>query len=88
MGLDSLMGVELALGLEKRFGVQVPPMLLNEGPSISRVSARIVERLYSAEEVDSTGLGEIAIGMAAQHGVDLPQDLINRSVRDIENPAK
>ena len=55
LGMDSLMAVELALGLEKRFGVQFPVMLLNESPSATRVAERIVERLGDSGEGGEAG---------------------------------
>ncbi|WP_322995294.1 SDR family NAD(P)-dependent oxidoreductase [Castellaniella sp.] len=45
LGMDSLMAVELAVGLEQRFGIQLPVMLLNDAPTISGVAARILDRL-------------------------------------------
>ncbi|UCV17085.1 SDR family NAD(P)-dependent oxidoreductase [Quatrionicoccus australiensis] len=86
LGLDSLMGVELALGLEKRFGIQVPAMMLNEGPSIERITARIMERLVSdvgCGEENST-LAAIAFSMAAQHGESIPPEILEAAVLDIE----
>ncbi len=87
LGLDSLMGVELALGLEKRFGVQIPAMMLNEGPTIERVTARIMERLAAAAgggESDAGDLTATAIGMAAQHGESVSREILEAAVADIE----
>lgn len=86
LGLDSLMGVELALGLEKRFGIQVPAMMLNEGPTVERVTARIMERL---SEAGSTGegtsdLAATAFSMAAQHGESVSREILEAAVADIE----
>ena len=39
------MAVELALALEKRFGVTVPPMLINENPSLERIADRLLASL-------------------------------------------
>jgi acyl carrier protein len=41
--MDSLMAVELALGLEQRFGVKLPAMMLGDGMAVDRVAARLVE---------------------------------------------
>lgn len=87
MGLDSLMGVELALGLEKRFGIQIPAMLLNEGPTVERVTARIVERLASADTSAEEG-GDVVANvqsMAARHGESISGDVLQAVVADIEN---
>ena len=40
MGLDSLMGVELVVALESRFGVNLPVMDLRESPTIVRLVSK------------------------------------------------
>lgn len=89
LGLDSLMGVELALGLEKRFGIQVPAMMLNEGPTVERVTARIMERLFSSVpmEESSDELAVAARNIAAQHGESVSQEEIAAIIREIEPKA-
>lgn len=86
LGLDSLMGVELALGLEKRFGIQVPAMMLNEGPTVERVTARIMERLRAADGSgdESSDLTAAAVSMAAQHGESLSLEVLEAAVADVE----
>ncbi|WP_226498381.1 type I polyketide synthase [Ferribacterium limneticum] len=86
LGLDSLMGVELALGLEKRFGIQVPAMMLNEGPTVERVTARIMERLASADGSleDNSDLATMALGMAVQHGELVSREVVDAAVAEIE----
>ncbi len=78
LGLDSLMGVELALGLEKRFGIQVPAMMLNEGPTVERVTARIIERLVATENhgEEQSDLAATAVSMAAQHGESVSREIL------------
>ncbi len=80
LGMDSLMAVELALGLEKRFGVQFPVMLLNESPSSSRVAGRIVERLTESKE---SGHDESALvgDIVRRHGEQM-------SAEDMEHMAR
>lgn len=72
LGMDSLMGVELALGLEKRFNIQLPAMMLSEGPSVDRVTARIVDRILgNSEQTESDHVDAAAstvAAIAAQHG--------------------
>lgn len=86
LGLDSLMGVELALGLEKRFGIQVPAMMLNEGPTVERVTARIMERLSAAEGAgdQTSDLAATAFSMASQHGESVSREVLEAAVADIE----
>jgi NADPH:quinone reductase-like Zn-dependent oxidoreductase/acyl carrier protein/short-subunit dehydrogenase len=86
LGLDSLMGIELALGLEKRFGIQVPAMMLNEGPTVERVTARIMERLATADVSgeETSDLAATAFSMAAQHGESVSREVLEAAVADIE----
>ena len=46
MGLDSLMAVELAVGLEQRIGVRLPVMMLQDSPSVEQIAERVVARLF------------------------------------------
>jgi phthiocerol/phenolphthiocerol synthesis type-I polyketide synthase C len=45
MGLDSLMGVELVVALENRFGIRLPVMALNESPTLSRLASKLIQML-------------------------------------------
>ena len=68
LGMDSLMAVELGLALERRFGIRVPPMLLNENPSIQRIAERLLAALgpqQGAEDQDPTR--HLVHGLLAQH---------------------
>jgi phthiocerol/phenolphthiocerol synthesis type-I polyketide synthase C len=81
------MGVELALGLEKRFGIQVPAMMLNEGPTIERVTTRIMERLVASQKITATNSSDLAataVSMAAQHGESVSREVLEAAVADIE----
>ena len=49
MGLDSLMGVELAIALEGRFGVRLPVMALSESPTIAKLAARMIAQLRGVD---------------------------------------
>ena len=49
LGMDSLMGMELVLAIEERFGVKLPVMALTEGSNISRIAERITEQLSDSE---------------------------------------
>ncbi|HQS99331.1 MAG TPA: SDR family NAD(P)-dependent oxidoreductase [Thiobacillus sp.] len=71
LGLDSLMAVELALGLEQRLGIQLPVMMLNESPSVEKITRRIVETLLGdADEADTGGdaADAMVLQLARQHG--------------------
>lgn len=69
MGLDSLMGVELALGIEKRFGVHMPAMVLNEGPTIERLAERVFHHLFEhqAPATESQQMETLVRHMAEIH---------------------
>jgi acyl carrier protein len=49
LGMDSLMGMELVLVIEERFGVKLPVMALTEGANILRIAERITDHLSDAE---------------------------------------
>jgi acyl transferase domain-containing protein/NADPH:quinone reductase-like Zn-dependent oxidoreductase/acyl carrier protein/short-subunit dehydrogenase len=61
MGLDSLMGVELVVALEARFGVRLSVMAISENPSIEKLTQRLVS-LLRAQTNDSSN--------AEQHSPD------------------
>jgi len=69
LGLDSLMAVELALGLEQRFGIQLPVMMLNEAPTVEKATRRIVEKLLGgAREASADAVDSVIQGLIQQHG--------------------
>jgi len=75
MGLDSLMGVELVVALESRFGVRLPVMTINESPTIDKLAARILAQLRGDTGTDPLGAGAgEAAGPAATPGRADPGD--------------
>jgi len=73
MGMDSLMAVELALGLEQRFSIQLPAMLLSDSPSAMRVTQLIVQKLLGGGDADTDDSSSLAMKeMARQHGEEAP----------------
>jgi acyl carrier protein/NADP-dependent 3-hydroxy acid dehydrogenase YdfG len=87
LGMDSLMAVELALGLEKRFGVQFPVMLLNESPSATRVAERIVERLKGLSETQEDAGASLAGDILRKHGEQVSDDDMDDMVRSAEDAS-
>ena len=71
LGMDSLMGVELAMAVEKRFNVNMPAMALSEGPSIMRLSERIMQKISGAETEAPTGETDNIKRLASIHNEDL-----------------
>lgn len=90
LGLDSLMAVELALGLERRLGIQLPVMMLNESPTVQRVTQRIVERLLggAGDDTAANTLDAVAQGMAQQHGESVTVEELRQITRDARAMAK
>lgn len=85
LGMDSLMAVELALGLERRFGIQLPVMMLNESPTAERVTARIVQRLMGEDEAGVAAVrsdGSLVENLAMKHGESITRDEIDRTLED------
>jgi hypothetical protein len=75
------MAVELALGLEQRFGIQLPVMMLNESPTAEKVTRRIVEKLLgekSGEKAASDPLYTVAHNLAQQHGELISADEVDK----------
>ena len=69
LGLDSLMAVELALGLEQRLGIRLPVMLLNESPTAEKVARILVGRLLGGTEQETLSMVDAMVrDVARQHG--------------------
>jgi acyl transferase domain-containing protein/NADPH:quinone reductase-like Zn-dependent oxidoreductase/NADP-dependent 3-hydroxy acid dehydrogenase YdfG/acyl carrier protein len=73
MGLDSLMGVELVTALEARFGIQLPVMALSEGPTIGKLTNRVVAHIRGGEQPDGDSLRNQVAQMARMHDSDVPE---------------
>jgi len=67
MGLDSLMGVELVVALENRFGIRLPVMALNESPTINRLAGRLLELLRGEDAAEPDGVAAQVAQVVAQH---------------------
>lgn len=73
MGLDSLMGVELVMALEERFGTRLPVMALSESPNVNKLAERLIVILRGQTEQptqDDAALAQLQ-QIAAQHGVSV-----------------
>jgi len=86
MGLDSLMGVELAMAVENRFGLRLPVMALSDSPTVEKLSAWIISHLKGEEAAvsgdhDDTRL-QVAL-IASQHAADVPPADIQRLADDL-----
>ena len=84
IGLDSLMAVELALGLEKKVGIQLPVMMLNDSPTVERVAGLIVKRLLSGQENSTEDMTQIMVQqLATQHGEQASAEEIETFVEEV-----
>jgi acyl transferase domain-containing protein/NADPH:quinone reductase-like Zn-dependent oxidoreductase/NADP-dependent 3-hydroxy acid dehydrogenase YdfG/acyl carrier protein len=82
-GLDSLMAVELALGLEQHIGIQLPVMMLNESPTVEKVTRRIVDKLLGSTEEEDQGaasLDAVVLDIAKQHGESMALEDVQKIV--------
>lgn len=80
MGLDSLMAVELAVGLEQRVGVRLPVMMFQDSPTVEQVAERIIARLSGAV----TDMGDQSSAMfselARRHAEDISESELSSIV--------
>ncbi|MDX9886290.1 SDR family NAD(P)-dependent oxidoreductase [Thauera sp.] len=85
LGLDSLMAVELALGLEQRLGIPLPVMMLNESPTAEKVTQRIVHKLLGGAEADdaaASGAEAVVQDLVRQHGESMAAEDVHALVED------
>jgi len=87
LGLDSLMAVELALGLEKRFGVRLPAMMINDAPTVGRVAARIAGLLGGGGDKEATE-ADAVVEMAIRHGEELDSATVDGFVADMRRLSR
>ncbi|MDR3569718.1 MAG: type I polyketide synthase [Syntrophobacteraceae bacterium] len=89
MGLDSLMGVELATAIEARFGINLPVMSLSESPTIEKLAERLarqMRRLDGAVESENRKDTLAQVRQAvAQHGVEATQEEIESLAEDLDS---
>ena len=83
MGLDSLMGVELVVALESRFGTRLPVMALNQSPTITKLAGLIIQNLKRGDEMvgnsDEKEILTQAKQLAAQHAADISAESITKT---------
>lgn len=90
MGLDSLMGVELVVALESRFGIRLPVMALSQSRTIVKLADWIIQRLKGIETAEpgaatATTLLAQAKQVAAQHGASATDDSVTQLAKEIES---
>ncbi len=89
MGLDSLMGVELGLAIESRFGVKLPVMALSESPTIAKLAEKLIGILRAAnapkEETADTAVASQVQQMVAQHAADVDAKSVEEFTKDLQS---
>ncbi|MCJ9713426.1 acyl carrier protein, partial [Bordetella hinzii] len=86
MGLDSLMGVELIVALENRFGIRLPVMALSESPTVNKLAGRLIQLLRG--ETAGTGGDQVASTvekLVADHAADVSPTAITAFVEELKN---
>ncbi|MEZ5479931.1 MAG: SDR family NAD(P)-dependent oxidoreductase [Thiolinea sp.] len=90
LGMDSLMGMELVLAIEERFGVKLPVMALTEGATVSRIAARITAQLLAqdgaAASNEQAARKQAVETVVRQHGSDLSDEELERLAASLEQP--
>ncbi|MBO9357394.1 SDR family NAD(P)-dependent oxidoreductase [Bordetella petrii] len=86
MGLDSLMGVELVVALENRFGIRLPVMALNESPTLAKLASRLIQLLRNDGEPagQDTLLAQVE-QVVSQHTDEVPAEAMAKFVDDLKS---
>jgi acyl transferase domain-containing protein/NADPH:quinone reductase-like Zn-dependent oxidoreductase/NAD(P)-dependent dehydrogenase (short-subunit alcohol dehydrogenase family)/acyl carrier protein len=77
MGFDSLMGVELVVAVENRFGARLPVMALSDSPTVDKLASWVITQLRSDSGPSAT-LSQVEATraqverVANQHAVGVP----------------
>ncbi|MCB5363039.1 SDR family NAD(P)-dependent oxidoreductase [Pusillimonas sp. CC-YST705] len=86
MGLDSLMGVELVVALENRFGIRLPVMALNESPTVEKLAQRLVVLLRGDDSPKPVAAVTAAVEqVVASHDVQVSAASVSAFVEEIQN---
>jgi len=86
MGLDSLMGVELVVALENRFGIRLPVMALNESPTLAKLAGRLIQLLRNDGEPagQDTLLAQVE-QVVSQHTDEVPAEAMAKFADDLKS---
>ena len=87
--MDSLMGVELVIALEDRFGVRLPVLALSESPTIDRLAERLIAQLREQEDGQAHTTGEASLSsqvrqLAASHASEGSVETIAELTRQLD----
>jgi acyl carrier protein len=90
MGFDSLMGVELIVAMESRFGIRLSIMALSETPTITKLANRIIVELRAAQSVRPPAVAADDVSrrveqVVSQHDADFSAEEIRRFAEKIKS---
>ena len=66
LGMDSLMSLDLRMGIEKRFGIELPLVAISPGGSVNDLASRLIAGLRS--DAGSKPEGSVELRLMQQHG--------------------
>ncbi len=81
LGMDSLMGMELVMAIEVRFGVRLPVMALTEGATVSRIANKIAVQLLPQDSSEQDAHDEHRKSIeevVKKHGSDLSAEALSQ----------
>ncbi len=88
MGLDSLMGVELAVALESLCGVKIPVLVLSDSPTILKLTHYLIGQLTTprstSESGDTSETEELVQQVLYQHATAVSDDVIDQIVQTVQ----
>ena len=76
--MDSLMGMELILAVEEKFGVRLPVMALTEGTTINKIAERISNQILTSDVEIVTSVQTLITETAAKHGQTMSAEQIEQ----------
>ena len=86
MGMDSLMGVELMVAIESRFGIQIPVMALSEASTLNKLVDKLIVQLRGDSEVSESSTTAIAVNdLAKLHGSDATSEQLAEFTQQFEH---
>jgi acyl transferase domain-containing protein/NADPH:quinone reductase-like Zn-dependent oxidoreductase/acyl carrier protein len=66
LGMDSMMSLDLRMGIEKRFGVELPVVAISAGVSVNDLATRLIAGIRSGPV--AVAEGDAGLRMIQQHG--------------------
>ncbi|MFA5171064.1 MAG: type I polyketide synthase [Sulfuriferula sp.] len=85
MGLDSLMGVELVVALESRFGIRLSVMALSTSPTIAKLAERLITQLKGSDKAETSAVQQQVEQVAAQHGTEMTAESVINLMNDVQS---